>query len=262
MQNTKIQALWQLCQELKNRREVLVEKMHQNQTYLDEQQWAMSEEVRQLKGENQQLFAQVHQLIEEVHHLQDRLQNAPNAAGVTETPAYEELSLLHARYTELANQLDVSDSLYQSRSALLEQLQKTHQQVHYEFKALKDNNATLVHDLQTLQNKTNQLIEMVESYRQAALEAYAEVEKIQENAPVSLEENAASPSDDSFDSKAEAIREAVRKKIVVLLRHRMGKVPRHISNALKEVTNTKTMDSLFEVAMTVETLDEFNTHLA
>ena len=259
MQNTKIQALWQLCQELKNRREVLVEKMHQNQAYLDEQQWAMSEEVHQLKGENQQLFAQVHQLIEEVHHLQERLQNPP-AVSVTEPPAYEELSLLHARYTELANQLDVSDSLYQSRSALLEQLQKTHQQVHYEFKALKDNNASLVHDLQALQSKTNQLIEMVESYRQAALEAYAEVEKMQENAPIAeAGENA--NTEDGFDSKAEAMREAVRKKIVVLLRHRMGKVPRQVSSALKEITNTKTMDALFEVAMTAETLDAFSEHL-
>lgn len=260
MQNTKIQALWQLCQELKNRREVLVEKMHQNQAYLDEQQWAMSEEVRQLKGENHALFAQVHQLIKEVHHLQEQLQQPANASAA---PAYEELSLLHGRYTELANQLDVSDSLYQSRSALIEQLQKTHQQVHYEFKALKDNNASLVQDLHALQDQTNQLIDMVESYRQAALEAYAEVEKMQDGVPTSAapEADDSTNAEEGFDSKAEAMREAVRKKIIVLLRHRMGKVPRQISNALKEVTHTKTMDALFEVAMTAESLDEFSQHL-
>ncbi len=261
MQNTKIQALWQLCQELKNRREVLVEKMHQNQAYLDEQQWAMSEEVRQLKGENQALFAQVHQLIQEVHQLQEILQQPASASA---SPAYEELSLLHGRYTELANQLDISDSLYQSRSALLDQLQKTHQQVHYEFKALKDNNASLVQDLHALQDKTNQLIDMVESYRQAALEAYAEVEKMQDSAPTSAvpeADDSNTSAEEGFDSKAEAMREAVRKKIVVLLRHRMGKVPRQISNALKEVTHTKTMDALFEVAMTAESLDEFSQHL-
>lgn len=269
MQNTKIQALWQLCQELKNRREVLVEKMHQNQAYLDEQQWAMSTEVQQLKQENEALFAQVHQLIEETHHLRERLNNPPPAPE-PEVPDYQadDLNRLHERYTQLANQLDVSDSLYQSRSALIEQLQKTHQNVHYEFKALKDSNRALVDDLQALQSKTNQLIELVENYRQAAREAYAEVEKIQaaqqqatEHEEEAVAETNVAPQDESFDSKAEAVRDAVRKKIVLLLRHRMGKVPRHISTALKEVSSNKAMDTLFEFAMTSETLDEFSDYL-
>jgi chromosome segregation ATPase len=275
MQNTKIQALWQLCQELKNRRETLVEKMQQNQRHLDEQQWAMSEEVQQLKHHNQSLFSQVNALIGEVHSLQSQMADAEaQPASVDHHAAHTEaafsegdLTALHSRYTELANQLDVSESLYQSRGALLEQLQKTNQHVHYEFKALKNANQELSHDLEQLQAQTHQLIELVESYRQAALEAYAEAEQMQEQQEHAVETegtvtNAADESQGAFDSKAEAVRDAVRKKIVILLRHRLGKVPRDISSALKNVSNSKTMDQLFELALSVESIEAFSAQLS
>lgn len=270
MQNTKIQALWQLCQELKSRRETLVEKMQQNQRHLDEQQWAMSEEVQQLKHHNQSLFAQVNMLIEEVHSLQSQMrQGEPAPAAGPEFPFSEgDLMALHSRYTELANQLDLSESLYQSRGALIEQLQKTNQHVHYEFKALKEANSELSHDLEQLQAQTDQLIEMVENYRQAALEAYAEVEKMQEQqaqTPASADipdHTSETQTQEAFDSKAEAARDAVRKKIVILLRHRLGKVPRDVSNALKGISNSKTMDQMFELAMSVEDIDAFSAELA
>lgn len=261
MQNTKIQALWQLCQELKSRRETLVEKMHLNQVHLDEQQWAMNEEVQQLKQHNQSLFAQVNTLIGEIHGLQSQIMHKEVSLS-SETPMYsitgEDLSALHSRYTELANQLDLSEALYQSRGALLEQLQKNNQHVHYEFQVLKEANHELSNDLEQLQSQTNQLIEQVENYRQAALEAYAEVEKMQSQ----QEAPAVVPDDETFDSKAEIARDAVRKKIVILLRHRLGKVPRDISTALKEVSNSKTMDQLFEVALNVETIEAFSEQLA
>lgn len=266
MQNTKIQTLWQLCQELKSRRETLVEKMHQNQMHLDEQQWAMSEEVQQLKHHNETLFSQVNTLIGEVHGLQSHIAIKEESSAL-EAPAFsgEDLSALHHRYTELANQLDLNESLYQSRSALLEQLQKTHQNVHYEFKALQQANHGLSDDLEQLQAQTNQLIELVENYRQAALEAYAEVEKMQvqqEQAPENNEPTETSESSaEVFDSKAEVARDAVRKKTVILLRHRLGKVPRDVSAALKEVTNNKAMDQLFELAITVENIDDFRYQL-
>lgn len=260
MQNTKIQTLWQLCQELKSRREILVDKMQQNQQHLDEQQWAMSEEVQQLKHQNQSLFTQVNTLIAEVHGLQSQIAGrTAEATSISNTdfPFSEgDLTALHSRYTELANQLDISESLYQSRGALIEQLQKTNQHVHYEFKALQSANDGLNHDLEQLQAQTNQLIEQVENYRQAALEAYAEVEKMQEQQAPGDE-----ASQDGFDSKAEAARDAVRKKVVILLRQRLGKVPRDVSAALKEVSNSKVMDQLFELAITVESIDDFRHQL-
>lgn len=277
MQNTKIQALWKLCQELKTRREILVDKMNQNQAYLDEQQWAMSEEVNQLKQENKHLFSQVQILIEQVYQFKEQLQQHHPQAAVHSEPSFdnETLNALHERYTAIANQLDVSDSLYQSRSALLEQLQKNSQNVHYEFKALKEANQSLSQDLEALKSKSDQLIELVENYRQAALEAYAEIEKIQEqNQDVSQqaaeqteseaesEVTSTAESTEVFDSKAEAARDAVRKKTVILLRHRLGKVPRDVSSALKEISNSKTMDQLFEQALSVQSIEEFSTHLS
>lgn len=268
MQNTKIQALWKLCQELKTRREILVDKMHQNQSYLDEQQWAMSEEVNQLKQENRHLFSQVQILIDQVyqfkdqwHQQQTQQEQETQEAPVGTVAGAEELASLHERYTAIANQLDVSDSLYQSRSALLEQLQKNSQNVHYEFKALKEANQSLSQDLEELKSKSDQLIELVENYRQAALEAYAEVEKIQEENQ-QQQEPPTQADTEVFDSKAEAARDAVRKKTVILLRHRLGKVPRDVSSALKEVSNSKTMDQLFEQALHVESIEEFSAHLS
>lgn len=267
MQNTKIQALWQLCQELKNRRETLVEKMNQNQRHLDEQQWAMNEEVEQLKHHNQDLFAQVNTLIGEIHGLQSHIDHRAAAEETKKTePSFsgEDLSALHRRYTELANQLDVSESLYQSRDTLLQELQKTQQHVQHEFSALKQANHGLGDDLEQLQAQTHQLIELVENYRQAALEAYAEVEKAQsQQEQISSEDNLTETDDgtDSFDSKAEVARDAVRRKIIILLRQRLGKVPRDVNTALKEVHNTKVMDQLFELAITVEDINGFRDQL-
>ncbi len=256
-QHTKMQTLWQLCQELKNRREILVQKMQQNQNHLDEQQWAISEQVHHLKQENHALFEQVNHLSQQVIFLKTQMQNHEPGSNVDP----EALTGLHERYTKLALALDTSDSLYQSRTALVEQLQKTNSTLHYEFQELKQANLGLTEDLAELREKSMQLIDMVEQYRQAALEAYTEMEKAQEAsqssqaAPESTEDQTETPP--QYDSKAEAVRDTVRKKTIVVLRQRFGKVPRDISNALKEINQNKQMDACFETALTVENLEEF-----
>ncbi|PIQ24326.1 hypothetical protein COW36_24040 [bacterium (Candidatus Blackallbacteria) CG17_big_fil_post_rev_8_21_14_2_50_48_46] len=66
MQNTKIQTLWNLCTELKEKRQFLVERLKHTQDYLDEQQWHLSREVHLLRG-------QTHALAHEVETLQHAL---------------------------------------------------------------------------------------------------------------------------------------------------------------------------------------------
>ena len=362
MQQSKIQALWQMCQELKHRREVLMQQMQSNQEHLDQQQWAMSEELHRLKDANDDLSEQVQHLSSHVLTLhqsfaalpaasspaegdtlaldlnrhagelhfarsfQQQLSDAhletyqtyladfeqwqayfaesggdpealqatrdfladfgprwtalkskmvntfANSTGDSDTSSGELLAL-EERYGALASQLSTVESLYQSRSALLDQLQKTHQSVHYEFQNLKADNETLTGELGDLKGQVNQLMELVENYRQAALEAYAEVEKMQEAAQAAgdtsapseeASENASTASADfspeemaQFESKAEAIRDTVRKKINALLRHRFGKAPRSVSSGLKAITQNRLLDQLFDQALEVESIEAF-----
>ena len=68
-QNTKIQALWQLTQELKEKRESLKEKLSYTQNYLDEQQLVMSGELRTLKQENSGLSQDLQTVLAELQSL-------------------------------------------------------------------------------------------------------------------------------------------------------------------------------------------------
>lgn len=64
MQNTKIQTLWNLCNELKEKRQFLVEKLRHTQDYLDEQQWHLSREVHNLKQQTHHLSHEVSTLVQ------------------------------------------------------------------------------------------------------------------------------------------------------------------------------------------------------
>ena len=66
MESTKIRALTQLCLELKQRRETLIEQWSSTQSYLDTKQQSLEHEFRALQQDNQMLF-------DNVEHLQKAL---------------------------------------------------------------------------------------------------------------------------------------------------------------------------------------------
>ncbi|MBF2055313.1 MAG: hypothetical protein IGS03_17830 [Candidatus Sericytochromatia bacterium] len=178
-----------------------------------------------------------------------------------------ELSSLQEAYQALEAsqaQADTSaadaDKLAEAEAAL-QQVQT----VQTEFEALRDSNHQLSNDLEQLRSHTDKLIELVETYRQAALEAVQQAEAAEAQAAEA--QSTASPSEGSTEesseagSKAEAAREAVRKKTVVLLRHRLGKVPRKINQALKDISQNSTLDKLFELALSVESIADFEAAL-
>lgn len=66
MESTKIRALTQLCLELKQRRETLIEQWGSTQSYLDTKQQSLEHEFRALQQDNQMLF-------DNVEHLQKAL---------------------------------------------------------------------------------------------------------------------------------------------------------------------------------------------
>lgn len=167
---------------------------------------------------------------------------------------------LEATQAEASTNAADADKLAEAEAALQQA-----QTVQLEFEALRHSNHQLSSDLEQLRGHTDKLIELVETYRQAALEAVQQAEAAEAQAAEA--QSSTSPSEESTEdsgeanSKAEAAREAVRKKTVVLLRHRLGKVPRKINQALKEISQNSALDKLFELALSVESIADFEAAL-
>ncbi|MGV3524006.1 MAG: hypothetical protein ACO1RX_07270 [Candidatus Sericytochromatia bacterium] len=311
MQNTKMQTLWQLCQELKTKREDLRQKLSATQQYLDQQHAQMSSELLALRDSNHALSTDLGQLqgqLQTLHTAWSEHQgNGNGSAHAAEFTRLEtehvqlqaEYNDLSAAYSELQGQFTQLQDDYQSLqnqaisapdSDLLENLEAGYLQVQYEldqlqansqdrvatlssweqlihgvqheFSALKDNNHLLSDDMQALTEQTNQLIGLVETYRQIALEAAMQSGMMDstpetEAAPAVPEEDGTEASSEESGSKADAVREAVRKKITAVLRHRFGKVPRKLNTALKNIASNKELDRLFDEALKAENQESF-----
>lgn len=411
MQNLKIQTLWQLCQELKQKRQTLIEKLSYTQTYLDEQQNLMSSELGSLRQQNNELssdLAQLYSHLETLRHAvvqrrddgsaetplsltpvqsslqllamqyerlageltfgtllaqalgteQERwgelggefdpwyrrlhdLRNHPgededdflsesemflpefraaiedarndlaatlgNATEASNSPDQQdqnallqaELETLRAQYENLQTELeDLDAGASQHQQTLLDQmgseyrelqerldqtqdflstkdtevgvLLQTVQVIQREFDSLRENNQVLAGDLKGLEQQTDQLISLVETYRQVALAAaseagmQAEVTAAPEATEAGFEADsseAEGEEDEGSANKADAVREAVRKKLNTVLRHRFGKVPRKLSTAIKDISSSSKLDKLFDKALKAESLDEFEAGL-
>jgi len=84
MQNTKIQTLWNLCNELKEKRQFLVERLKHTQDYLDEQQWNLSREMHGLRQQTNSLAEDVGTLsyaVESIYSLWSNQSNQSNTGG-------------------------------------------------------------------------------------------------------------------------------------------------------------------------------------
>lgn len=91
MQNTKIQTLWNLCNELKEKRQFLVERLKHTQDYLDEQQWNLSREMHGLRQQTNSLADDVSTLsyaVENIYSLWSNQSNQPSQTS-QETTAVE-----------------------------------------------------------------------------------------------------------------------------------------------------------------------------
>jgi hypothetical protein len=86
MQNTKIQTLWSLCTELKEKRQFLVERLKHTQDYLDEQQWNLSREMHGLRQ-------QTNSLAHDVHDLSQAVDTVYSLWSQTSTPTAEAFEL-------------------------------------------------------------------------------------------------------------------------------------------------------------------------
>ncbi len=394
MQNTKMQTLWNLCQELKSKRETLVEKMSFTQNYLDEQQSLISVELSSLRQNNDSLSLNVNQMASQLHvlhqhwgsyqnrehehlhalqnrdqsfqdlilnfealsaeaeilrvlhqhcdadlheqtaplfqeldkwhqhiesayqqHLEVRVQQLDHPGAVVpeseaalvkcteflaefepswndlktllleqsvgqssdSAPSSDQVASLTARYQDLNAELNQMEAAAHEREKALQETFRTVQTIVSDFHRLRDSNQELSEELANINDQTSRLIEMVEAYRQAAIESaedsesrIAAIEAERDQALAQSGASADTSSDDSSDSeasnedansKAEACRDAVRKKIAVVIRHRFGKLPRKLSSAMKNVTQSKKIDALFDSALACETLEAFETEV-
>lgn len=368
MQNVKIQTLWQLCQELKEKRQNLIEKLSSTQNYIDEQQNLINSELTSLRQHNNELSTNLVHLQGQIEtfrqawqsHLDEKeqVQSAPaeletyalrferlageltfatllvqsvlpeylndwaalgsefdpfyralhdlrsnptadpsefvqsaegfiagfqqslasarealaqslNQAAASQVSAVdpamqEKLEQLSQDYLTLQAGLDASEQELSAKESQLGIIYDVVKTIQREFDALREHNQTMSVDMKELTQQTDQLIGLVETYRQAALAAVSEagLQAEAEATPAPETESEASDSDEAAEgSKADAVREAVRKKIIAVLRHRFGKVPRKVNNTLKEVNNSTKLDKLFEKALKLETMDEFEAEL-
>ncbi|PKL80362.1 MAG: hypothetical protein CVV27_00525 [Candidatus Melainabacteria bacterium HGW-Melainabacteria-1] len=372
MQNLKIQTLWQLCQELKQKRQSLVEKLSHTQSYLDRQQTLMSTELLSLRHRNDELSSDLTQLHSHLETLRKAWQGRDNGAPATldqtqidlqnlafqferlageltfatllaqavgaaelsqlqalgaefdpwytrlhelrlnagnESVAFlikaesfvpefhtslsasrqaladsfglapaaqgdeasamlqVELETLRGQYQSLQDELDAIQNReldreqdLEGKDAQLGDMLQTVQTIQDEFDALRASNGELAEDMSRLTQQTDQLIGLVETYRQVALAAASEAGMNDE--PEAESGDAGDAEDEEGGaSKAEAVREAVRKKLNTLLRHRFGKVPRKLSNAFKEIHSGSKLDKLFDKALKVESIEEFEAGL-
>lgn len=298
MQNLKIQTLWQLCQELKQKRQDMIEKLGYTQNYLDQQQTLMTTELLSLRQQNNELSLNLAELFENIEVLRSNIhQRGENGAETVQAQEnallQSELEALRQQYRQLESDFDLLqadftqsqgvsgqlDELNQDYHALQQQLEQTQealeaketqfgmllqtvQVIQREFDALRQNNQQLEGDFKQLGEQTDYVISLVETYRQAALAAVTDagMQDEAEAYDVQLGEDAAGDEEDG-ETKAEAVREAVRKKINSLLRHRFGKLPRKLSSSIKEVGSNQRLDKLFDKALKAESLDEFEASL-
>jgi hypothetical protein len=95
MQNTKIQTLWNLCNELKEKRQFLVERLKHTQDYLDEQQWNLSREMHGLRQQTNSLADDVSTLSSAVESIYSLWQSQPGPtspeAEAVEFPDFQPL---------------------------------------------------------------------------------------------------------------------------------------------------------------------------
>jgi hypothetical protein len=99
MQNTKIQTLWNLCNELKEKRQFLVERLKHTQDYLDEQQWNLSREMHGLRQQTNSLADDVSTLSSAVESIYSLWQSQPSQeATAVELPDFN--PLLEAAQTQ------------------------------------------------------------------------------------------------------------------------------------------------------------------
>ncbi len=102
MQNTKIQTLWNLCNELKEKRQFLVERLKHTQDYLDEQQWNLSREMHGLRQQTNSLADDVSTLsyaVESIYSLWQSQPGQPSSeATAVEPPDFQ--PLLEAAQTQ------------------------------------------------------------------------------------------------------------------------------------------------------------------
>ena len=196
--------------------------------------------------------------------LAEALMSGGGASGSDPSAVAVTLAQLQADYQQMQSQLE---DLYQAMQVKETQVSSANQAAHAvqtEFNALKANTDSLASDLGALQEKTDQLIDLAETYRQIALAAASEA-GMQDDSD-SSDSAVDSDSDDSGDdgddaSKTEAVKEAVRKKITTVLRHRFTKVPRKVSSALKELNSHAKLDKVFDKALKAETIEEFEADL-
>lgn len=382
MQNTKLQTLWQLTQELKDKRHHLMEKLNTQQSYLDQQQSAISVELGSLRSNSDGLESILHTMMVQLNTLREQWDNqapaAPDTQALSMEPRFMDLfgqfaafngeagafqvllsqasedtqasfqnlfeqlaewtqffqeghqahiarqssadednqtieeshkflqdysedwtqaktqllselesaapveadtSQLDALKQEYEGQLQSLSSELESKALQISQLESSQQDkdsevqesltrvqhITQEFEELKQSNHELASDLQHLEGQTHKLIELAESFRQAALAAMDDDEEDDEQSGAENSEQASeadSDEDSANHSKAEIVRDTLRKKIAVILRQRFGKAPRKVTSALRDITNNKEMDRLFELSLNCEDLDSYEAELA
>lgn len=187
MQNTKIQTLWNLCNELKEKRQFLVERLKHTQDYLDEQQWNLSREMHGLRQQTDGLAHDVStlsQAVENIYSLwstqmgqaSSPAMNLPDFQPLLEaSQIQQELALRFADQASqlalLAGEINLPDSpeLFQEG---FQELQSEFSQHHGAFKAAQQYFFSLQSQALTESLSTGQLPDFSELH--ASLNASAE----------------------------------------------------------------------------------------
>ena len=115
MENTKIQMLWKMCLELKDKRQSLLDQWRSTQSYLDEKQMLLAQEFQHLRTQNHDLGTEVQTLCTQLNEFRrdwkgyfgefHELQHAFGSLGNAYRDLNKSFTQLYRELTELNQEL-------------------------------------------------------------------------------------------------------------------------------------------------------------
>lgn len=222
MENPKIQVLWNLCNELRTKRETLLSQWRKERERLQQVQSDLQHEFYQLRHHTGQLENDLFSLESNLSHLV--LEHPPEAAAD-----------LQIENEQLKQALSVAESRLAEREQELSEAQQ------YLIQALEG-----LHHLQAAQQDLTLTVEATAGAAQSLATRLEEFKAEQDERHGSQDE----------DSEEGAF-EQQRKEIIQVLKQRFGKIPRKIHHRLRKVPEAELFVSLLEQAHQCETVEGF-----
>lgn len=221
MENPKIQVLWNLCNELRNKRETLLTQWRKERERLQQVQSDLQSEFYQLRHHTGQLE---NDLVTLEHNLATLLPLPPSGTLDLQT-----------------ENAQLKQALWAAENRLAEREQELSDAQHYLIQALEG-----LHNLQRAQQDLTFTVEATAGAAQSLAIRLEEFKAEQDERNAVQDED---PEEGAFEQQ--------RKEVIHILKQRFGKIPRKIHHRLRKVPEAETFIQLLEQAQHCETVEGF-----